>query len=154
MALNFEIKGIKNGAEIPTDLTCDGRNYSPQILIKDIPKEAKSLALIMEDPDAPVGIFVHWVMYNIGPNVSMIRERVEKASKTTEGFLQGKNDFGNLGYDGPCPPRGHGFHRYFFRLFALSESLDIKGSVTRDRLLKVMEGKVLVQAESMGRYKR
>jgi Raf kinase inhibitor-like YbhB/YbcL family protein len=154
MALNIEVNGIKNGGDIPVDLTCDGRNYSPQIFIKEAPKDAKSLALIVEDPDAPIGLFVHWVIFNINPNVSMLRSNIEKATRTSEGYLQGKNDFGNVGYDGPCPPRGHGFHRYFFKLFALSSSLNVEGVVTRDKLLRAMEGKILAQAESMGKYKR
>ncbi len=154
MTLSIEIKGIKQGETIPVDFTCDGKNYSPQINIKEIPDGSKSLALIVEDPDAPVGLFVHWVIFNIPPDTKTIDENIEKSVKTREGYVQGKNDFGKLGYDGPCPPRGHGFHRYFFKLYALNSVLDFEGVGTREKVIKSMGGKILGQAEAMGRYKR
>jgi hypothetical protein len=154
MSFSIGIKGIKEGEEIPVNFTCDGENYSPEISTREVPNGTKSLALILEDPDAPVGLFVHWVIYNIGPDVLTIREKVEKVAETKEGFRQGKNDFGRVGYDGPCPPRGHGYHRYFFKMYALNSTLSIHGSATRATLLKAMEGKVLDQVEYMGRYKR
>lgn len=154
MAFSVEVQGIKNGETIPVQYTCEGENYSPQLSVGDPPHGTKSLALIVEDPDAPVGLFVHWVAYNIDPAATMIRGRVEKEPRTKEGFLQGKNDFGRLGYDGPCPPKGHGFHRYFFRMYALNSTLGVEKSMTRERLLREMEGKVLGHAECMGRYQR
>ncbi|MCW6158376.1 MAG: YbhB/YbcL family Raf kinase inhibitor-like protein [Thermoplasmatales archaeon] len=154
MSLSIEIKGIRQGETIPVDYTCDGKNYSPQINIKETPDGSKSLALIVEDPDAPVGLFVHWVIFNIPPDTKTINENIEKSVKTREGYLQGKNDFGKLGYDGPCPPSGHGFHRYFFKLYALSSVLDFEGVGTREKVIKSMGSKILDQAEAMGRYKR
>ena len=154
MSLSIEIKGIRQGETIPVDYTCDGKNYSPQINIKETPDGSKSLALIVEDPDAPVGLFVHWVIFNIPPDTKTINENIEKSVKTREGYLQGKNDFGKLGYDGPCPPSGHGFHRYFFKLYALNSVLDFEGVGTREKVIKSMGSKILGQAEAMGRYKR
>ncbi|MEM0135035.1 MAG: YbhB/YbcL family Raf kinase inhibitor-like protein [Thermoplasmatales archaeon] len=154
MSLNIEVNGIKSGDVIPNKFTCEGKNLSPEINITGAPAGTESFAIIVEDPDAPVGIFVHWVIYNIGSSISKMREGIEKSAKTGEGFLQGKNDFGRIGYDGPCPPRGHGYHRYFFKLYALRSLLTIQGNVTREGLLKAMEGKIVEQAEFMGRYRR
>ncbi len=154
MPLRIKVNGINEGDVIPKDYTCDGKNHSPEIEIAGTPTGTQSLALIVEDPDAPGGTFVHWVMYNIGPNVSRIQEKLERSERTSDGFIQGGNDFGRTGYDGPCPPRGHGFHRYFFKLYALSSSLNIPGTATREKLLKSMEGKILEEAQAMGRYRR
>jgi Raf kinase inhibitor-like YbhB/YbcL family protein len=154
MPLKIEIKGIKDGEVIPTEFTCEGKNYSPEVSFRDVPSGTKSLALIVEDPDAPVGLFVHWVIYNIDPNVSKIRYSVEKVAKTKEGFIQGKNDFGKVGYDGPCPPKGHGFHRYYFKVYALNSVLAVQGNATREVLLNSMEDKILGQTECMGKYRR
>lgn len=154
MSLNLEIKGMKHGDIIPSEFTCEGINHSPEIIMRGAPSGVKSFALIVEDPDAPVGLFVHWVIYNIDPEVTRLREGIEKTPKTGEGFLQGRNDFGRVGYDGPCPPKGHGYHRYFFRLFAISSLLSIKENATRESLLNAMEGKIIEQSEFMGRYKR
>jgi Raf kinase inhibitor-like YbhB/YbcL family protein len=154
MIFAVKIRGIEQGQEIPVEFTCDGKNGSPEILLEGIPSGTKSLALIVEDPDAPVGLFVHWVIYGINPEVSKIEGNIEKSSRTREGFLQGKNDFGKIGYDGPCPPRGHGFHRYYFKVYALNSSPVIYELPDRKKLLGAMAGKILGQAESMGRYKR
>jgi Raf kinase inhibitor-like YbhB/YbcL family protein len=154
MVLSIEVKGIRQGEQIPVEFTCDGNNRSPEVKIENPPSGTRSLALIMEDPDAPVGLFVHWVLINIGPEVTQIKGDMGKSIRTREGFVQGKNDFGKIGYDGPCPPRGHGFHRYYFKLYALSSSLNVTEPVTREKVVKAMEGKVLGQAEVIGRYKR
>lgn len=154
MSLKVEIKGMKHGDLIPSEFTCEGINHSPEIIITGTPNGTKSFALIVEDPDAPVGLFVHWVIYDIEPAVTKLREGIEKTPKTGEGFLQGKNDFGRVGYDGPCPPKGHGYHRYFFRLFAVSFLLSIRENATRESLLNAMEERIIEQAEFMGRYKR
>ena len=154
MSLKVEIKGMKHGDLIPSEFTCEGINHSPEIIITGTPNGTKSFALIVEDPDAPVGLFVHWVIYDIEPAVTKLREGIEKTPKTGEGFLQGKNDFGRVGYDGPCPPKGHGYHRYFFRLFAVSSLLSIRENATRESLLNAMEERIIEQAEFMGRYKR
>lgn len=154
MSLNLEIRGIMEGKEIPTEFTCDGRNVSPEISLTGIPSEAKSLALIMEDPDAPVGLFVHWVIYNISPKSVVLPEGIEKSLTTKEGFKQGKNDFGRIGYDGPCPPKGHGYHRYYFVLYALDFIPDVKGELTRKRMMEIMENHITERKELMGRYRR
>ncbi len=154
MPMHLELKGIKDGGEIPREYTCDGENYSPEITIGEIPNGTKSLALIAEDPDAPVGLFVHWVIYNLPSSSAAINERIERAEVTKDGYKQGKNDFGRTGYDGPCPPRGHGFHRYYFRLFALRTFPVLQGPVDRAKLLKSIEGTVIEEASAMGKYKR
>ncbi|MGC8644858.1 MAG: YbhB/YbcL family Raf kinase inhibitor-like protein [Thermoplasmata archaeon] len=154
MVLNITVDGIQQGGEIPRKYTCDGENISPRISISGVPVGSKSLALIVEDPDAPVGLFVHWVIYNIPPDMTEIKEGMGRERKSAAGAEQGKNDFGRIGYDGPCPPRGHGFHRYYFRLYALSSMLSLSGTATRADLLKGMEGKVAEMAEVMGRYRR
>jgi Raf kinase inhibitor-like YbhB/YbcL family protein len=154
MPIQVEIEKIREGEQIPTKFTCDGENVSPEIRIGKIPEGTKSLALVVEDPDAPVGLFVHWVLYNIDPSRPVIHGGVEKKNQTVEGFRQGKNDFGRIGYDGPCPPKGHGYHRYFFRVFALRDVPTVRGEVKRETLLRAMEGLIIDKGETMGRYQR
>lgn len=154
MPLSIEVTGIRQDEEVPREFTCDGTNQSPEMKIRGIPADAKSIVLIMEDPDAPVGLFVHWVLYNIGPGTTVIKSGMEKSINTSEGFVQGKNDFDRIGYDGPCPPKGHGYHRYFFKLYALDSKIEIAEPVTRDKVLKAIDGKILEQTEIMGKYKR
>lgn len=145
---------FKHGEAIPRKYTCDGEDVSPPLAISGVPQGAKTLVLIMEDPDAPIGLFTHWILYEIPATVREIPEGVPKRPEVAGLGLQGVNDFGRIGYGGPCPPRGHGPHRYFFRLYALSASLGLKPRASRGDVLKAMEGKVLAQAEYMGIYKR
>ena len=134
-----------NGA-IPSEFTCDGADLSPPLSISDMPKNAKSLALIMDDPDAPVGTFVHWVVWNIPPATKEIKKGTEPNG------VQGRTDFGRLGYGGPCPPSGT--HRYFFKLYALDIELNLpKGSIKKE-LEKAMQGHIIENTELMGTYKR
>lgn len=132
------------GAVIPKKFTCDGADINPTLIIEGIPPGTKSLALIVEDPDAPGGTFVHWVVYNI-PVVS----RIEEASIPG---TQGLNDFAKMDYGGPCPPSGT--HRYFFTLYALDVELALGGGVDKNTLEKAMRGHILGQAELMGVYTR
>lgn len=145
---------FKHGEAIPRKYTCDGEDVSPPLAISGVPQGAKTLVLIMEDPDAPIGLFTHWILYEIPATVREIPEGVPKRPEVAGLGLQGVNDFGRIGYGGPCPPRGHGPHRYFFKLYALSTSLGLKPRASRGDVLKAMEGKVLAQAEYMGIYKR
>jgi len=131
---------------IPSKYTCDGENVSPPLAIADVPEQAKSLVLIMDDPDAPVGVWDHWVAYNIPPGTSLIDE-----GQTPHGIM-GKNTRGNLAYGGPCPPDRE--HRYFFKLYALDSMLDIAEGATKAEVEKAMEGHVIEQTELMGRYDR
>ena len=132
---------------IPEKYTCDGENINPPLFIEDVPQKAKSLVLIVDDPDAPLGTFTHWVLFNIPPETFEIKEGEVPANA-----LQGLNDFGNLNYGGPCPPSG--VHRYFFNLYALDEVLKLKEGVKRKILESEMEPFIIAQAVLMGRYKR
>jgi Raf kinase inhibitor-like YbhB/YbcL family protein len=135
---------FKQGGAIPAKFTCDGADVSPALEIADVPENAKSLVLIVDDPDAPAKTWLHWLVYDISP-----------LSRIAEGDVPGKqgmNDFGKRDYGGPCPPSGR--HRYFFRLFTLDGALDLKEGASRKDVEKAMEGHVLEKAELMGLYER
>lgn len=140
------------GNLIPAQYTCDGEDISPPLQWDAPPPGAKSFALVVEDPDAPNRPFTHWVLYNLPAECSQLPENIAKASNLLKNAVQGKNDFGNLGFGGPCPPSGS--HRYFFKLFALSQALNLPPGATKRDLLKAMDGHVLDTAELMGRYAR
>ena len=133
--------------------TCDGQDISPKISWSGIPNGTKSLALIVEDPDAPGGLFVHWVIYNIDPSLKGLPEGVPKVEKVEGIGIQGINSFGRIGYGGPCPPKGS-THRYIFRLYALKEPLSLGSGVSRNDLLRAMEGKVIATGETTVKYGR
>lgn len=137
---------FQNNQRIPAQYTCDGANDSPPLTISDIPAGAKSLALIMDDPDSPTGVWDHWVVFNISPGTLEIPEASEP------GGVQGKTTFGELGYGGPCP--GSGEHRYMFRLYALDTQLDLKEGASKAEIENVMQGHIFAQAQLMGRYQR
>ena len=138
---------FQDGGEIPSKFTCDGTDASPQLHLDGAPPAAKSLALIMDDPDAPGGSFTHWIVWNIDPKTNEIGQGGAPA-----GAIQGRNDFGKSGYGGPCPPSGT--HRYYFRIFTLDRMLDLKSSAKRAELDSAIRGHVLAKAELMGRYSR
>jgi Raf kinase inhibitor-like YbhB/YbcL family protein len=137
---------FQQGANIPSKFSCDGANTSPPLQISDVPAEAKSFVLIVDDPDAPSGLFTHWAVWNISPQTSAIAE-----GSTPKG-VQGTNDFGKSGYGGPCPPSGT--HRYYFKIFALDRELDLPFGAKRGQLDGAMKGHVIAQGELMGRYSR
>jgi Raf kinase inhibitor-like YbhB/YbcL family protein len=137
---------FQEGANIPSQFTCDGAGTSPPLQIADIPSEAKSLALIVDDPDAPSGLFTHWMVWNIPPQTSAVGE-----GNTPKG-VQGTNDFGKSGYGGPCPPSGT--HRYYFKIFALDRELDLPFGAKRGQVDAAMKGHVVAQGELMGRSSR
>jgi Raf kinase inhibitor-like YbhB/YbcL family protein len=137
---------FQEGANIPSQFTCDGAGTSPPLQIADIPSEAKSLALIVDDPDAPSGLFTHWMVWNIPPQTSAVGE-----GNTPKG-VQGTNDFGKSGYGGPCPPSGT--HRYYFKIFALDRELDLPFGAKRGQLDAAMRGHIVAQGELMGRYSK
>jgi len=144
---------FENGETIPTRYTCEGNNVSPPLSWEGVPDKTKSLALVMDDPDAS-GIFTHWVIYNLPVTPSGLQEDASLSDRLSEGLREGINDFGDQGYGGPCPPRGNPPHRYKFRLFALDQKLDFTGRITRGQLMDAMEGKTLDEAVLMGRYGR
>ncbi|HLC70214.1 MAG TPA: YbhB/YbcL family Raf kinase inhibitor-like protein [Patescibacteria group bacterium] len=130
------------GGTIPAKHTCDGQDVNPVLNISDVPENTKSLALVLEDPDAPGGVFVHWVIWNIDPKTSVIPENY-RLGKT------GVNDFDETRYGGPCPPANH---RYYFRLYALDNNVETKGLLNASQLLTTIDGHILAQAELMGKY--
>ncbi len=141
------------GQTIPDKYTCDGANVSPPLKWSGAPPETKSLALIADDPDAPVGTWVHWVLYDLPSTVTELAEDTPKGQYLPNGSKQGINDFKHLGYSGPCPPPGKP-HRYFFKLYALSAPLDLKPGAIKKDVERVMEKLVLAQGQLMGTYKR
>jgi len=151
MAANTETRNLKvfstvfsHNGHIPPEYTCDGKDINPPIEVSDIPDGTKTLALIMEDPDAPRGTFDHWIVWNIPPNEAIAEE--------TNPGISGLNDFGKTGYGGPCPPSG--VHRYFFRVFALDVKLDLPAGTDKQTLLDAMHGHILATGEIMGLYQR
>ena len=140
------------GEMIPQKYTCDGPDVSPPLSWSDVPAGAKSLALIADDPDAPMGTWVHWVAWNIPPNAHGLEEGMPKKDSLPNGMKQGTTDFRSIGYGGPCPPSGT--HRYFFKLYALDTSLNLPPSATKKDLDKAMQGHLLQQVELMGKYAR
>jgi hypothetical protein len=141
------------GAEIPSAFTSDGDDVSPDLSWKDAPKETKSFALIVHDPDAPrTGGFTHWVLYNMSQQTARVRENIPEGERVAGIGIHGKNDASKLGYMGPAPPSG--VHRYFFRLFALDRSLDLKPGATHKEVSAAMKGHILAQAELMGTYEK
>jgi hypothetical protein len=141
------------GAAIPAKHTCDAKNVSPPLKWSGVPAGTKSLALIVDDPDAPAGTWVHWVLYDLPATTSELGEDVVKSQYVAGGAKQGLNDFRHLGYGGPCPPPGKA-HRYFFKLYALDAVLDLKPGLTKKDLESAMEKHVLGRAQLMGTYQR
>ena len=135
------------GGNIPSKFTCDGADTSAPLHFEGAPAEAKSLVLIVDDPDAPSGLFSHWLVWNIDPKTTETAEGSAPPAAT-----QGKNDFGKTGYGGPCPPSRT--HRYYFRIFALDNQLDLPAGSKRGQLDSAMKGHVIGQGELMGRYSR
>ncbi|HYL34525.1 MAG TPA: YbhB/YbcL family Raf kinase inhibitor-like protein [Bryobacteraceae bacterium] len=151
VAMRLIIAAFPEGGAIPALHTCEGADLSPAIEWSGAPNEAKSFALIVDDPDAPGGIWNHWLLFNVPAAVHAIAQGF-KPGKLGE---SGANDFGNPGYNGPCPPKGHGPHRYSFRLLALDVAkLDLKPGASRAQLDRAIKGHVIGRAEYMGRYER
>jgi Raf kinase inhibitor-like YbhB/YbcL family protein len=147
MEFKLSSPAFNHGSQIPSNYTCDGDNINPHLIIHGAPPETKSLALIVEDPDAPAGLWTHWVMWNISPEVKEVREHT-----VPQGAQEGINTRGEVGYDGPCPPSGT--HRYFFRVFALDMKLALSDAVDRQALEAAMEQHIIATAELMGTYSR
>jgi hypothetical protein len=148
-SLDFE-----NGKKIPKEFTCDGVNKIPKLAWQQVPANSKSFALICDDPDAPAGTWVHWVIYNIPADKRSLDYVKDRSEKFADGTLQGINSFPKIGYDGPCPPKGHGVHHYHFKVYALDSMLKLKPKATKEELLKAMNGHKLAEAEIIGLYER
>jgi Raf kinase inhibitor-like YbhB/YbcL family protein len=152
MKITVTSNAFQEGGMIPKKFTCDGENISPQLAWNNIPQVTKSLAIINDDPDAPGGVWVHWVIYNIPPESKELQEHILPQKVLQNGTKQGTNDFRKIGYGGPCPPGGT--HRYFFKIFALDKMLTEEAGLTKAQLLKAMEGHILADGQLMGIYKR
>ncbi|MBN1354276.1 MAG: YbhB/YbcL family Raf kinase inhibitor-like protein [Candidatus Omnitrophica bacterium] len=153
MALELKSPAFKSGELIPDKYTCNGADISPPLDWNEVPEETASFVIICDDPDAPGGDWVHWVVYDIPPDVNAFPEGVPKNRILNDGSKQGMTDFGNTGYGGPCPPPGAA-HRYFFKLYALDCMLGSKPGLEKAELLDVIEGHILEKAELMGKFKR
>jgi len=145
--LKLSSTAFGNNGMIPEKYTCDGDDVAPPLAIEGVPESAKSLALVVDDPDAPAGTWVHWVVWNIDPRTAEIAE-----GSVPRGAHQGLNDFRRLDYGGPCPPSGT--HRYFFKLYALDTPLDLEKGAAKAALERSMKGHLLAQAQIIGQYRR
>jgi Raf kinase inhibitor-like YbhB/YbcL family protein len=151
--MQIESAAYRQGERIPKKFTCDGDNISPPFSWRDVPPGTNSLVLIVHDPDAPrADGFVHWIVYDILPEVSEIPENRPRQAVLQGVGTQGRNDSGNIGYVGPCPPSGT--HRYFARLYALRDRLGLEPGATYEQLLNAMEGKIIDEAEYLGKYSK
>ena len=152
-ALTLKSSAFAAGATIPKKHTCDAEDVSPPLTWSDPPAGTQSFALIVDDPDAPVGTWVHWVLYDLPVTARELPEGVAKQEQLPSGARQGRNDFRKTGYGGPCPPPGKP-HRYFFKLYALDGKLNLKAGATKADIEQAMQGHILAQGELMGRYGR
>ena len=152
MEIKMRSTAFEEGGMIPKKYTCDGVDVSPPLKWDNVPDGTKSLALISDDPDAPVGTWVHWVLYARPPDPRELPENIPPKKALENGAKQGTNDFRKIGYGGPCPPGGT--HRYYFKLYALDIELRLDPGMTKGELLKAMEGHILAEGQLMGRYKR
>lgn len=143
---------FEEGGMIPSKYTADGQNISPPLKWEGVPDGTKSIALISDDPDAPVGTWVHWVMWNIPAEAMELTENIPPYEDLPDGSRQGITDFRNPGYGGPAPPSGT--HRYYFKIYALDIKPDLPSNSTKADLLKAMEGHILAEGQLMGKYKR
>nr|WP_237671461.1 YbhB/YbcL family Raf kinase inhibitor-like protein [Desulfomonile tiedjei] len=154
--MNIEIRStaFEEGAMIPKLYTCDGKDISPALSWSGVPAEAKSIVLIMDDPDAPRGTWVHWLLFDIPADTKSLAENVPRVPSLPDGARHGNNSWGSkkIGYGGPCPPSGT--HRYFFKIYALDTKLDLKPGATVDQVQQAMKGHVIAEGQLMGKYKR
>jgi Raf kinase inhibitor-like YbhB/YbcL family protein len=150
--MEIRSSAFTDGGFIPGKYTCDGMDVSPPLQWSDVPEGTKSFALICDDPDAPVGIWIHWVLYNLPGSTRELAGNVPPREVLENGAMQGRNDFRRIGYGGPCPPRG--VHRYYFRIYALDKSLDVDAGISKKELTGAMKGHILAEAQLMGKYQR
>ena len=153
MSLAISSTSFSPGGDIPKKFTCDDADVSPELSWTGAPAAVASFALIADDPDAPVGNWNHWVLFDLPPQTAQLVEGFPKVDEVPTGGRQGRNDFKKIGYGGPCPPPGKP-HRYFFKLYALDRMLNLKPGVSKQDLEQAMKGHILGQAELMGKYGR
>lgn len=153
MSMNLSSMAFSDGEEMPTKYTCDGQDVSPPLAWEEGPEGTVAYALLLKDPDAPGGIFTHWVLFNIPSHTRELPEAVPIEPRLPNGAIQGQNDFGATGYRGPCPPAGS-VHRYQFTVYALDEEVELEAGSRRAEVLDAMEGHILAQGQLTGLYKR
>jgi len=150
--MDLSSTAFKNGSPIPMQYTCDGPNISPPLQWSGVPEKTQSLALLVDDPDASKGAWVHWILFNIPPRATALPENIRKTRTIPNGARQGTNGFREIGYGGPCPPQGT--HRYYFRLYALDTQLQLEPGTIRTDFERAMTGHILAETEIMGTYQR
>ncbi len=153
MAFELKSSAFSPGADIPSKFTCDGLDVSPPLSWGEPPAGTRSISLIVDDPDAPAGTWVHWVLYDLPASTRELSESIPKDQELKTGARQGRNDFGRIGYGGPCPPPGRP-HRYFFKLYALDAKANLKAGASKTDLERAMRGHLLAETQVVGRYKR
>jgi Raf kinase inhibitor-like YbhB/YbcL family protein len=152
MEIKITSSAFEEGGMIPAKYTCDGADVSPPLQWDAVPEGTKSIALICDDPDAPMGTWVHWVLFNLPSDAKELAENIPADKILPNGARQGVSDFGRIGYGGPCPPGGT--HRYFFKIYALDAEIGLEAGANKRQLLKAMEGHMLEQGQLVGKYKR
>lgn len=153
MAFEIKSSAFNEGEIIPKKYTCDGQDLSVPLTWTDPPARTQSFALIADDPDAPMGTWVHWVLYDLPAETRQLPEGVPKQETLKDGTKQGMTDFRRIGYGGPCPPSGPA-HRYFFKLYAVDRKIGLPPGATKRQVLDTIKGHTLGEAQLMGRYKR
>jgi len=153
ITLALSSTAFKEGEQIPVKYTCDGQDISPPLDWSGPPSGTQALVLIVDDPDAPAGVFTHWILFNIRADTHRLPEGIPAQQLLEKGALPGKNGFGEIGYGGPCPPAGRA-HRYRFTIYALDKPLDLKSGAAKKQVLNAMEGHILAQGQLTGKYQR
>ena len=153
MTIKITSSSFAEGGPIPSRYTCDGENISPPLSWDKAPSGTKSSALMCDDPDAPAGTWVHWVVYDLPATITDLGEATETKEKLSNGGRQGRNDFKQIGYGGPCPPKG-GPHRYYFKIYALDIELNLKSGATKSDVENAIKGHILAEGKLMGTYQR
>lgn len=153
MAFSLSSTAFDAGQAIPRRYTCDGEDTAPSLSWSEAPQGTQAFALIMDDPDAPRGMFTHWVLFNLPSTAQGLPEGVPKRERLENGALQGRNDFGGIGYGGPCPPPGRP-HRYRFFLYALDTPLNLRPGASKKQVLDWIQGHILAEAQLVGTYQR
>ena len=151
MAFHLSTTAFPDGGFIPKKFTCDGPDISPALAWVEPPARTKSFSLIVDDPDAPAGTWVHWVLYDLPGDARELGEGIAKDRQVPDGARQGRNDFGKIGYNGTCPPKGRP-HRYFFKFYALDRKTNLKAGANKAELERAMNGHILAETELVGRF--
>lgn len=151
--ISISSEAFKEGGTIPDEYSCEGNDISPPLSWQGVPAGTKSIALIMDDPDAPGRTFVHWVIYNIPGSTQKLAKGIPRKEKLADGSLQGMTDFASVGYGGPCPPPGKP-HRYFFKIYAIDTILDLPSGASKEDVEAAMKGHIMAKGELIGKYAR